>query len=170
MYHLKHPNCGRDGKLSSGKPRQEQFGGREVTTFSTQNLDSIAHCYRFRDPSAAWLRDVTNINQHIDQLSSTLTTPVKIAVLDTGCDLEAVFFHSRARRSRIKDWKDWVNNPAAECKDCNGHGTHAVALAIKTAPAADIFIARVARHREELQGVSEVIVNVSASFELLIQS
>jgi Subtilase family len=114
-----------------------------------------------------WLQNVTKINKRVAQLSSTPTTRIKIAVLDTGCDHEAAFFHSPTRRNRIKGWKDWVHK-SANYEDLSGHGTHTVALAMKTAPAADIFIARVARHRAELEGADEVIASVSASSGTLI--
>lgn len=71
------------------------------------------------------------------------------------------------RSSRIKDWKDWVDK-SDSFEDCNGHGTHAVALAMKTAPAAEIFVARVAKNREDLQGASENIAKVSPSARLSI--
>jgi subtilisin family serine protease len=107
-----------------------------------------------------WLQKVTEINKYLAQQSSTPTTPIKIAVLDTGCDREAVFFHSPARSSRIKCWKDWVDD-SADFEDCDGHGTHAVALTMKMAPAADIFIARVAKDREKLEGASDAVAKVS---------
>ena len=114
-----------------------------------------------------WLQKVTKINKYLVQESSTSTTPIKIAVLDTGCDPEAVFFHSRARSSQIKHWKDWVHD-SADFEDCAGHGTHAVALVMRMAPAADIFIARVAEDRGKLEGASDAIVKVSVSFGILV--
>lgn len=107
-----------------------------------------------------WLQKATEINKFLAQHSSTPTTPIKIAVLDTGCDHEAVFFHSPERSNRIKCWKDWVDD-SANLEDCDGHGTHAVALAMKMAPAADIFIARVAKDREKLEGASDAVAKVS---------
>jgi subtilisin family serine protease len=128
--------------------------------FSTQNLGSVANNHRSQDSSEVWLQKVTEINRYLAQQSSTPTTPIKIAVLDTGCDREAVFFHSPARSSRIKCWKDWVDD-SADSEDCDGHGTHAVALAMKMAPAADIFIARVAKDKEKLEGASDAVAKVS---------
>jgi subtilisin family serine protease len=107
-----------------------------------------------------WLQKVTEINNYLAQQSSTPTTRIKIAVLDTGCDREAVFLHSPARRTRIECWKDWVDD-SADFEDCDGHGTHAVALAMKMAPAADIFVARVAKDREKLEDASDAVAKVS---------
>jgi hypothetical protein len=71
------------------------------------------------------------------------------------------------RSSRIKGWKDWVDY-SADCEDCDGHGTYTVALAMKMAPAADIFIARVAKDREKLEGASDAVAKVSPSIGMLV--
>lgn len=98
-------------------------------------------------------------------MSKNYGDPIKIAILDTGYDDDAVFFHHPYRCSRMKGWKDWVDSSITP-QDCNGHGTHVVSLVMKVAPNADIFVARVAKDTEGLQHASENISEVNKSPEL----
>ncbi|KAI3325795.1 hypothetical protein HD806DRAFT_491247 [Xylariaceae sp. AK1471] len=73
---------------------------------------------------------------------------IRIAVLDTGYDPGAIFF-DRDRRSRLKDWKDYVERDRT-IKDEDGHGTHVLSVLMQVAPAADIYVARIARGTPDL--------------------
>lgn len=85
--------------------------------------------------------------------------PIRIAVLDTGCSIDAPFFDFVGQRRRIKGWRDWVEHSTSPT-DCHGHGTHLVTLLLQVAPHAEIFIARVAGSSQTLYksdaNVSEV--------------
>ncbi|KAK4964402.1 hypothetical protein LTR28_003759 [Elasticomyces elasticus] len=79
---------------------------------------------------------------------------IRVAILDTGYDRGSIFFRNRSRRSRIKGWKDLVDG-LPEAEDTDGHGTHVVSLVMKMAPAADIYVARVAKNTDGLQDASK---------------
>lgn len=116
--------------------------------------------------SASWLQQVASINSYIFKLSrqsdrsKNTSRPIRMAILDTGYDAEAVFFGVSSRRQRLKGWKDFVASSEAPI-DETGHGTHTVALAMKTAPLADIYAARVAREKVGLRNAAESIKDVS---------
>lgn len=67
---------------------------------------------------------------------------VKVAVLDTGCDPDSTFFADRRRRNCVKKWRDFASG-SIKLQDQDGHGTHVLSLAMRIAPAADLFVARV---------------------------
>ncbi|KAI1286602.1 hypothetical protein F5Y03DRAFT_405879 [Xylaria venustula] len=78
---------------------------------------------------------------------------IRIAVLDTGYDPDAVFF-SRDRKRRLRGWKDYAEKDQPRAKDEDGHGTHVLSVLMKVAPAADIFVARVTRDTRGLQNAT----------------
>ena len=82
-------------------------------------------------------------------LSSGLVPRVKVAILDTGYDKESPFFKNRNRTCRIRGWKDFVDDGSE--KDDDGHGTFTLSLVMKIAPTVDIFVARIARGKDDLQ-------------------
>lgn len=83
---------------------------------------------------------------------------IRIAILDTGYDSETAFFDG-PRQNRIRAWKDWVENSPTPI-DTSGHGTQVLSLAMKTAPTANVFIARIAKDANDLatseQNIAEV--------------
>lgn len=85
---------------------------------------------------------------------------IRIAILDTGYDPTAFFFHPRACRDRIKEYESWVDDEEDSVvrQDINGHGTHATALLLSISDRADIYVARIAKSSEEL---SSAILNVA---------
>ncbi len=85
--------------------------------------------------------------------------PIRIAVLDTGYDEEAVFFENPFRRRRVKQWKDWAEGSATPI-DESGHGTHTLALTMKVAPLADLYVARIAKDRASLKSAVDSIAEV----------
>ena len=85
---------------------------------------------------------------------------IVVAILDTGYDPNAIFFSSPGRPGRIRHfWKDFAGQELSPV-DTDGHGTHVVSLAMKIAPAADIYVARVATNSQELQSASKNIAEV----------
>jgi len=68
---------------------------------------------------------------------------VRIAILDTGFDRKDLAI--LANVERIKGMRSWVDGGKAD-EDIIGHGTHTIALLLKMAPEADIFVARVAKY------------------------
>ncbi|KAM5442401.1 hypothetical protein MferCBS31731_002279 [Microsporum ferrugineum] len=103
-----------------------------------------------------WLDDLNRIGIYIKQLKqrpvNTKVKPIRVAILDSGCSLEASFFKDGdARRGCIKTYKDFVDQ-SKEMKDSFGHGTFMAALVIKAAPTAELYVARIAENTEELDG------------------
>ncbi|KAJ6157218.1 hypothetical protein N7497_006103 [Penicillium chrysogenum] len=77
--------------------------------------------------SNRWLSDIASFNDKvINRLvkqSHGRPPRIKIAVIDTGFEETVPFFHSPLRRSRLKAWKDWVED-SPDPTDIEGHGTH----------------------------------------------
>ncbi|OCL13227.1 subtilisin-like protein, partial [Glonium stellatum] len=86
---------------------------------------------------------------------------IKIAILDTGVDLE----HQDmvACEDRIIEIRSWVNGANGRIDrgsgDSCGHGTHTAGILLTVAPEADIYIAKVAETRrlEETDQIAEAI-------------
>lgn len=109
-----------------------------------------------------WLRHMQSLNSELAQsiLQSSLSTHVRIAVLDTGCDNDAPFFFQEGNSPRLKEWKDWVDG-SDQMQDRHGHGTHLVSLVMKIAPEAHIYVARIAESPDGLLNSSRNIAKVS---------
>ncbi|KAM7197503.1 hypothetical protein V8F20_006648 [Naviculisporaceae sp. PSN 640] len=91
-----------------------------------------------------WFRDVHAINETIlDPFRRTAGKRVKIAVLDTGIDMNHAIFKNKEIRKRIKKRVDFVD-AEGDAADVCGHGTHCVSVLNRVAPWADIYVARVA--------------------------
>jgi hypothetical protein len=94
---------------------------------------------------------------------------VKIAILDTGCDLNADCVRSMpdAEARLAGHWYDGVTSgsPSPVDDDTSNvkHGTALVSLLLRVAPYAEVFVARVARSATEFAGArtEESVANVS---------
>lgn len=84
---------------------------------------------------------------------------IRIAILDTGYDPESRFFSLSVRQNRLKEWKDFTKFNL-EPIDEDGHGTYVVSLAMRMAPAADIYVARVAKNSDGLREAGKSIADV----------
>ncbi|KAI0968934.1 pfs domain-containing protein [Xylaria arbuscula] len=79
------------------------------------------------------------------QLASSRSTPVKIAILDTGIDLTHPDID--ACIENIKGRYNWLDkNHTNLVYDRNGHGTFAAGLLLDYAPDAELFIAKIAEN------------------------
>lgn len=110
-----------------------------------------------------WLSRMRQLNTELSQTRSQIVgssaTRIRIAVLDTGCDNNAPFFHHPDNGPRLREWKDWVDG-SDQWQDCDGHGTHLVSLVMKTAPVADLYVARIAESPRTLLESSEIAAEV----------
>jgi len=92
----------------------------------------------------SWFADIKEINETIfEPYRRERGKRVKVAILDTGIDLKNTAFKPEEVRQRIKKRVDFLN-PGGKAIDRCGHGTHCAALVNRIAPAADIYIGRVA--------------------------
>lgn len=115
-----------------------------------------------------WLSRIQWLNNELADLpmvSVNPLSPVRIAVLDTGCDDGSLFFLDPDHASRLREWKDWTEE-CVEYQDCHGHGTYLISLVMKLSPGAHIYVARVAKSRDELLNSSENVSKVYISFYL----
>lgn len=116
----------------------------------------------FHKSSKRWLKKMNRCHEMllgqspIDSLSR-----VKIAILDTGLDDNTAFFQSDVYLSRIREWKDFVDD-VKEPQDCHGHGTHLASLILKISPQSDLFIARVAKDPESLADSAHNVAKVTS--------
>ncbi|KAF4451363.1 ankyrin repeat domain-containing protein [Fusarium austroafricanum] len=101
----------------------------------------------------------------VEDPSKDHTGPVKIAILDTGIDLDHQDFRQCAKRrtkvgakygskektqrERIKAYKNFTGGPEDDVADDNGHGTHIAGLIMAIAPRAEIYIAKVSASPKE---------------------
>jgi len=79
-----------------------------------------------------------------DNLPQRKPAGIKVAVLDTGMDEDNVIV--KANKERIKETRSWVQDEN-KMEDVFGHGAHVVALVLKTAPKAELCVARIAKGR-----------------------
>ncbi|KAL2181905.1 peptidase S8/S53 domain-containing protein [Thermothelomyces heterothallicus CBS 202.75] len=93
-----------------------------------------------------WFGDIEKINEEIlEPYRRQACKRVKVGILDTGIDMKNMAFHKAEVRQRIKKRVDFCDpNSKGTGRDKCGHGTHCAALINRIAPAADIYIGRVA--------------------------
>ena len=119
---------------------------------------------RGKKEARKWLSHVKQLNSSLGLLAKAipltgLARPIRIAILDTGCDDNASFFHSPGNSSRLKGWKDWVDDSDQQ-QDSHGHGTHLVSLIMNIAPNAHVYVARVAKNPDALSMADETVAEV----------
>jgi hypothetical protein len=102
-----------------------------------------------------------NVRPLLPRLSNS-SKRVKIAILDTGIDLEEDVVSSHHQRI-LKNESFLVDDSSTE--DLDGHGTHTAGLILRVAPNAALYVARIAKSQKLLNKIS--IINVS-SFNLQI--
>ncbi|KAK2593254.1 hypothetical protein QQS21_009053 [Conoideocrella luteorostrata] len=94
--------------------------------------------------------------------------PVRIAILDTGCDLTLQSFQAA---NCFKGWRDFAVEPPAETEvDEYGHGTFMARLVMQMVPGCELYIARVAQTRQQLEcneeGVAKAIRYAGKEWEV----
>jgi hypothetical protein len=100
-------------------------------------------------------------------LQGTTSRAVKIAILDTGCDLDHIFFSGPGADQRddlLDRWMDCFcasDEPIDDDKD--RHGTALAALMLRLLPGAELFIVRVAKDADGLSKAEATIAEVCSS-------
>lgn len=84
---------------------------------------------------------------------------VKIALIDTGVDLEDPFISPEVESGRIKGCS-WVGEED-DISDSCGHGTHLVRLVLKVNKSADILVAKVSKGKSFTPKNTQNIVEVT---------
>ncbi|KAL6902513.1 hypothetical protein GGI43DRAFT_422189 [Trichoderma evansii] len=110
--------------------------------------------------SKMWLNDLKKINEFVERKRRqfTVTTPVRIAILDTGLDKDFLTFKTKSSLLKsIVDEEDFVSPCTQTMTDTFGHGTFMARLIMECAPGADILVVRVAENTKELENSRENI-------------
>ncbi|KAI8281719.1 putative subtilisin [Colletotrichum sp. SAR 10_98] len=110
------------------------------------------------DESERWIDLMKRINAHFLKLLSpeALAKRPRVAILDTGFDGSSSFLDIQGRR--IDDWKDFAGS-SQDLVDEAGHGTHTAATAMKVAPHARMYVARIAKDMSSLRKASQAIAD-----------
>ncbi|KAK4151792.1 hypothetical protein C8A00DRAFT_16855 [Chaetomidium leptoderma] len=113
-----------------------------------------------------WFADIERINEEIFKpYRRQAGKRVKVGILDTGIDMKNTAFKEEEVQQRIKKRFDFCDpNGKGTGRDKCGHGTHCVALINRIAPAADIYVGRVALDFDS--GLDEKVVAKAISVAL----
>jgi hypothetical protein len=105
------------------------------------------------------------VNQRLEALEKSDTLPVRIAVLDTGCDIKDGYFDGpgAGQDERLDGhWLDCVEESYDMVdEDPDKHGTAMVTLLLRLLPHADIFVFRVAKNTDDLGMAQNRIAQVT---------
>ncbi|RYP16696.1 hypothetical protein DL766_009056 [Monosporascus sp. MC13-8B] len=117
-----------------------------------------------------WLQEFIGIDDRVfgpltEQMA--LPRPIRVAVLDTGCNMNTGFFdeeHNQGDKQRVmrEHWKDFLDDKSPEPVDDDGHGTKIATTLLMLLPRAELFIGRVAKNREHFTS-PEVYDTISAA-------
>lgn len=119
------------------------------------------------------MRKVDNMNIHVGKIfASQPTTPkVRIAILDTGCNLKAMCIANLylSIPELKKRWKDWVSgSPEPVDEDTGQHGTATAALLLRVAKHAEVYIGRVIKDTDGLSSAQGAIAEVGVIIPLFL--
>lgn len=117
--------------------------------------------------SRMWLQDLKKISEQVERKrrACKVATPVRIAILDTGCDEDFSAFETR--KDRFAMGKNFVNPGATTMTDSFGHGTLMARLIMECAPGAEIQVVRVAENTKKLGENQEKIKEVRGTMRYL---
>jgi len=121
---------------------------------------------RVEGSAETWFEDIRAISnlvfrrrRMLDVKMGIKLAPVRIAILDTGCDLTLKSFQSA---KCFKGWRDFAVEPPSETAvDEYGHGTFMARLVMQMVPGCELYIARVAQTRQQLERNEAGVAKVS---------
>ncbi|KAK2611671.1 hypothetical protein N8I77_005001 [Diaporthe amygdali] len=98
-----------------------------------------------------WLPNLNSICEEVElkRREHEISTPITVAILDTGCDLSLAF---PEEDNPTVQWKDFVEENNDNPKDSYGHGTLMARLVLECSPCAEIIVARIAKDMKGLEG------------------
>ncbi len=109
-----------------------------------------------------WIKKVKEIIH--ERIGLQPTHRVKVALLDTGIDLEHAYFDKQYPHGRIKSVCSWVDGKEgvedAWGGDESGHGTFIASLLLDLAPNIDLYVARISKSRGFRKGTALNVANV----------
>ena len=113
--------------------------------------------------TSKFLEDLQLIAGHILRCRRKVkvTTAIRVAILDTGCQRDMAFFQNSHRSERLKGWKDFTSAGSESETDTFGHGTFMARLLMHVAPIVDVYLIRVAKNTKDLEKNQENIGKVS---------
>ena len=135
-----------------------------LTIFNTTRLSAA----RFLDDLKPFFRKISGLNEKISLANPTMHEKIRIAVLDSGVDDSDPKIRPAIKFGRINTGKikSFVGRPN-EWQDTHGHGTHVTRLLLETAPAAEIYVAKICTGKlindEFMPGIAKVGLNLPLS-------
>ncbi|RAO64679.1 uncharacterized protein BHQ10_000691 [Talaromyces amestolkiae] len=146
---------------------------REVPLITVQNLqrpkstvleDETTRAFwtSVKDPAFDTTNSVSQAGSWIDRLKvisgyvlrcqrlAKVTTRIRVAILDTGCNRDIPIFQNATISDCFKDWKDFAADSQISV-DTFGHGTFMACLLLQVAPIVDLYIARIAVAQDQLE-------------------
>jgi hypothetical protein len=142
--------------------RQSTFAdNEEIQLFWKEKRDQPSFLSGNSKGTEGFLNDLQKIAGHIKRCrrNANISTPVRVAILDTGCRTKLEFFQRAERRDRIKRWKDFVTDSDSPTDEF-GHGTFMARLLMHVAPIVDVYLIRVAKDADELKHSEHSIARV----------
>jgi hypothetical protein len=123
----------------------------------------LTHCQI--SSSRHWLERIDGINRYLAKIAVKYPTAqrVRIAILDTGCDpgADCIVGLPGAEARLVGHWYDWAGDSGKPIdEDTSKHGTALVALLLRVALHAEVFVGRVAKDKNGLQDAAKKISDV----------
>lgn len=115
--------------------------------------------------SGGWMDRLKVIYTYVlrRRMAAKVTSPIRVAILDTGCNRDIPFFQNPIISNRFKEWKDFAADSQTSV-DSFGHGTFMARLLLQVAPIVDLYVARVAVTQDQLELNEDKVIQVSFHF------
>ncbi|KAI9686748.1 MAG: hypothetical protein M1822_002807 [Bathelium mastoideum] len=141
-----------------GLPAVELFDELDFPLGGSKNWTDLAGKF-FQDIALFNNRFVRTKGDGVDKipLPEWQQRPIRIVILDSGVKIEGDPFLSAAKR-RIVGMKSWTGD---NCEDSHGHGTHVARILLRSAPYAELCIAKISETKtipvSQLPAIGEAI-------------
>ena len=143
-------------------PSPEDPDRAEVERLSKQlqtpSFNSNSHV---QEDAGRWFEDIKGISNlvFLRRRMGPKLPPLRIAILDTGCDRGLGIFKTA---QCFKGWRDFAAEPPSKTEvDEYGHGTFMARLVIQIVPGCELYIARIAKTKHQLEGNEQLVADVS---------
>jgi len=108
-----------------------------------------------------WFEDIRAISVMIytrTRMMGIKLPPVRVAILDTGYDPALKYFEST---KCFRAWHDFAAEPPSQSPvDGVGHGTFMARLVMQIIPGCELYVARIAQTREQLESNEKGVIEV----------